>query len=224
VIENDDKIRPLWPEWLTREDFARKHGVSVRTLYRWIQSGEAEVSKTPEGKRYRVKESAYVPVDNSENHKISNTYLGDIACQLTEIARQLGHLAVDSRTIARKVDAADLKSVLHLLERIGDRAAEGARGDQPGGVVGEPSSPPPLTTLERQFPDEPSLVAEVQKLMEELAAGDLYTPSLQSNENDEDDVIEAPPMPLIPPGEPVSETQPSWRETLAAIFVEGQSE
>ena len=90
--------------------------------------------------------------------------------------------------------------------------------------MGEPSSPPPLTTLERQFPDEPSLVAEVQKLMEELAAGDLYTPSLQSNENDEDDVIEAPPMPLIPPGEPVSETQPSWRETLAAIFVEGQSE
>jgi excisionase family DNA binding protein len=219
VVEIDNKIRPLWPDWLTREEFSRKHGVSVRTLYRWIQSGEAEVSKTAEGKRYRVKELAHDAVGNSESHKVSNRYLGDIALQLTEIARQLGHLATDSRTIARKVDAADLTSVLDFLQRIG----EGVDVDPPrvsGAAEEEAVTTRPPTTLKRRFPDKPLLVVEVQRLMEELAAGDLYTPEIPLiHERDASPVVEASETSSSPDERPV-DPPPSWREALTVIFGE----
>ena len=49
---SEDSGRP--GEALTTRDFARHHGVSVSTVWRWIEEGRVEAFKCPGGYRWRI--------------------------------------------------------------------------------------------------------------------------------------------------------------------------
>ena len=49
---SEERDRP--GEALTTRDFARHHGVHVKTVWRWIEEGRVQAFKCPGGYRWRV--------------------------------------------------------------------------------------------------------------------------------------------------------------------------